>query len=304
MLTPNDVRVKDLMGDTKRNRPSRWINGTVAEPIPHAGRTSIGGGGAMIRTGLFCETKPTDETQAPAANPTGRTARRRSGALSAPDPRSWDDVNQRLGYLGEVERQLRALRDQFEEKVAVLKQQWLEASRPLETERDRVHDQIERFYWARRDELVAEGRKSVDLAFGRVGSRLSRSVVVEDVALAQQWLEAHGLDRFLRTRTEVDREAIRSTLLSATGFGTSVSHALLACPAIRFQETEQFWYALNQTPNPGAPSARRDGRRVQSQADSDAGASNSSGKRARNLDRSHVFPAAHSGGGCHDRAIQ
>ena len=236
-------------------------------------------------------------------NTTVGTERKRAGKQSPPDPRSWEEVNQRLGYLGEVERQLRALRDQFEEKVAVLKQQWLEASRPVEKERDRVQEQIEQFYWARRDELVAEGRKSVDLAFGRVGARLSRSVVIEDATLAQQWLEAHGLDRFLRTRTEVDREAIRSTLLAATGFGTSESHALLACPAIRFQESEQFWYALHQTPAQGARPARRDGQQTPSPADSDAAASGSNGRRARNLDRSHAFPAATSGGGCHDRAL-
>ncbi|MGH9786095.1 MAG: host-nuclease inhibitor Gam family protein [Terriglobia bacterium] len=256
----------------------------------------------MIGTGLLCKTKPTDEDQAAAANPTGRAARRRSSAVSSPDPRSWDEVNQRLGYLGEVERQIRALRDEFEQKAAVLKQQWLEASRPVEKERDRVQDQIERFYWARRDELAAEGRKSVDLAFGRMGSRLSRSVVVEDVGLAQQWLEAHGLDRFLRTRTEVDRDAIRSTLLAAAGFGTSVSHALLACPAIRFQETEQFWYALNETPTSGEPPARRKALRANPQTESGAGASHLNGRRVRNLDRGAVLPAAASRGGLHDRA--
>jgi phage host-nuclease inhibitor protein Gam len=232
-----------------------------------------------------------------------RTTRRRSGALSAPDPRNWDEVNQRLGYLGEVERQLRALRDEFEQKVAVLKQQWLEASRPVEKERDRVQEQIERFYWARRDELAAEGRKSVDLAFGRMGSRLSRSVLVKDVGLAQQWLEAHGLDRFLRTRTEVDRDAIRSTLLAAAGFGTSESHALLACPAICFQETEQFWYALHQEPAEGAPSPRRAGLRADPQTESEAGASNLKGRRVRNFSRNSVLPAASSRGGLNDRAV-
>ncbi len=207
----------------------------------------------MIRTAVFCQTKPTDETQTPPANPAMRTERKRSRALAPPDPKNWDDVNQRLGYLGEVDRQLRVLRDEFEQKVAVLKQQWLEASRPIEKQRDRVQGQVERFYWARREELVAQGRKSVELAFGRLGSRLSRSVVVEDPALAQQWLEAHGLERFLRTRTEVDREAIRSTLLSSSGFGTSVSHALMACPAVRFEESEQFWCTLRQSPAESVP---------------------------------------------------
>jgi hypothetical protein len=101
-----------------------------------------------------------------------RTKRSRSLAHVPPDLQSWDDVNDRLGLLGEVDRQLRVLRDDFEQKVAVLKQQWLESSRPIEKERGRVQAQIERFYWTRREELLARGHKSVELAFGRLGSRL------------------------------------------------------------------------------------------------------------------------------------
>lgn len=209
----------------------------------------------MSTNSVFCETSPTYQyqDQKPSRGPASRAKRKRSSSNSLPDPKTWDDVNQRLGYLGEIERQLRVLRDDFEQKVAVLKQQWLELSRPIEKERERVQGQVERFYWARREELEAQGRKSVELAFGRMGARLSRSVVVDDAAVAQQWLEAHGLARFLRTRTEVDREAIRSTLLSATGLGTSVSHALLACPAIRFEESEQFWCTLLNSPAGNVP---------------------------------------------------
>jgi phage host-nuclease inhibitor protein Gam len=205
----------------------------------------------MIATAILHETKSVP------AQASRRAARRRSGALASPDPGTWDEVNQRLGYLGEIDRQLRALRDDFEQKVAVLKQEWVESSRPIEKERDRVQSQIERFYWSRRDELLEQGRKSVDLAFGKLGSRISRSVVVEDVSLAQQWLEAHSLQRFLRTRTEVDREAIRSALLASSGLGDSVSHALMACPAIRFEESEQFWCTLQDVPADTVPSQTR-----------------------------------------------
>ncbi|MBI4465147.1 MAG: host-nuclease inhibitor Gam family protein [Acidobacteria bacterium] len=145
---------------------------------------------------------------------TEHTRRGRSGKQSPAEPRSWEEVNQRLAYLGEMERQIRALRDQFEQKVAVLKQQWIEASQPVESERERMQDQIERFYWAHRDEVLAAGRKSVELPFGRLGTRRSRSLLVEDSATVQRWLAANGLDRYLRTRTEIDREALRSALLA------------------------------------------------------------------------------------------
>ena len=208
----------------------------------------------MSTNSLFCETNPTYQFQdQQSSRRATRPKRKRSSGNSLPDPKTWDDVNQRLGYLGEIDRQLRSLRDDFEQKVAVLKQQWLESARPIEQERQRVQGQVEQFYWARREELDSQGRKSVELAFGRMGARLSRSVVVDDAAAAQQWLEAHGLERFLRMRTEIDREAIRSTLLSSTGLGTAVSHALLACPAIRFEETEQFWCTLIDSPVESVP---------------------------------------------------
>src|SRR5690242_7080727 len=93
-----------------------------------------------------------------AANSSRRVVRSRKG--SAPQPRSWEDVDQRLGYLGEAERQLESLRTEFEEKVAVLKQQWVEASQPIAREKRKIAEQIECFYWAHRDEVLQQGKKS------------------------------------------------------------------------------------------------------------------------------------------------
>ena len=260
----------------------------------------------MSSNTLFHSAKPTHPIHDPSPSPAMRTKRRRSSAHAAPELQTWDAVNERLGLLGEVDRQLRVLRDGFEQKIAVLRQQWLESARPIEKERDRVQGQIERFYWTHREELRAQGRKSVELAFGRLGSRLSRSVVVEDAALAQQWLEAHGLERFLRSRTEVDREAIRSTLLSASGLGDSVSHALLACPAIRFEESEQFWCTLLQSPVESVPSPSPGHWRHEPQPETDSHAPKSRRKRGASLDPAPVLaesPKPIVRGGCHAQAV-
>ena len=137
---------------------------------------------------------------------TERAGHARGGRTSATGPCNWEEVNQLLACLGEIDRQVRALQDQLQQKVAVLKQQWLEASLPLEGERKRLRDQMERFYWAHRDEVLAAGRKSAELAFGSLGSRCSRGVVIEDAGAALNWLAANGLRQYLRTRTEIDRE--------------------------------------------------------------------------------------------------
>ena len=189
---------------------------------------------------------------------TGNGSRRtRSRKDSPAKPRDWAEVNQQLACLGEIERQIRALRDQFEQKMAVLKQQWLEASQPVERERERLQKQVEQFYWEHREELSAQRRKSLELPFGRLGSHIRRTVLVENDAAAQQWLAARGLDRFLRTRTEVDRSAIRSALLPSSGSKDEESRILLSCPVIRLCEMEQFWCQVSQNSLSIGPHAYR-----------------------------------------------
>lgn len=180
-------------------------------------------------------------------NATEESRRARSANSSPEEPRNWEEINQRLAWMGEAERQIRALRDQFEQKVAVLKQQWLEASQPVTLERDRLETEIERFYWAHREEVLGGGRKSVELPFGRLGSRHSRRVVVDDAPAAQQWLSVNGLVRYLRVRTDLDREALRSALLGGNAAGSEASSQLLGCPGVHIRESEEFWYEVRRT---------------------------------------------------------
>ena len=190
-------------------------------------------------------------------------SRARSGKRSEAEPRSWADVNQRLAHLGEAERQVRALRDQFEQQVAVLKQQWLESSQSLIGERTKLQGEIERYYWAHRDEVLVAGRKSMELAFGRLGSRSSHSVVVEDAAAAQQWLACNGFERYLRFRTDLDREALRSVLLGGNGLRDGEYLELLGCPGIRLRESEEFWYEVDRAVCGSAtPSAEKSPKRA------------------------------------------
>jgi len=183
----------------------------------------------------------------------------------AGEPRDWEEVNERLACLGEIERQLRALRDKFQVKVAVLKQQSIEASHPLEQEKEKLERQIERFYWAHRAGVPTPGRKSVELAFGRLGARRSQSLVVEDARAAGQWLAANGLNRFLRHRTELDREALRSALLAPIGLGSgpgdTASAQLPNCPGISLRQREEFWYEVDETVLNCAPAGAGEDRR-------------------------------------------
>ncbi len=173
-----------------------------------------------------------------------KQAKAQQGKQCAAGPRCWDDVNLRLARLGEIERQMEALTVRMNRRVAELKQRTLDAGKDMEREQESLRHQIERFYWAHRKEVLAEGRKSVELPFGRLGARRSRSVVVEDAASVLEWLLSGGFHRYLRTRTEIDREAIRSVLLARNGSGGE-SAELLRCPSIVLRENEEFWYEVD-----------------------------------------------------------
>lgn len=253
MLTPSEACVKQFPGHRKSNPENpeaaagrRKEQIRRPSPVQRLGRQGGSIGDEHSKYFLRNKVTPRRREGRIGVSTAERSGRARSGKSSPAEPRDWEEVNQRLSYLGEVERQIRGLQDQFQEKVAVLKQQWLEASQPVERERERLQRQIERFFWAHRSELASQGRKSVELAFGRLGVRLSRSVIVEDETAAQQWLAAHGLERFLRTRTEVDREAVRATLLAAQGLPDEPARRLLVCPAIHLREVEQFWCQVHR----------------------------------------------------------
>jgi len=156
-------------------------------------------------------------------------------------PRNWDDINRRLARLGHIEQQAESLQARLDRKVAELKERTLEASRELEREREKLRNEVECFYWAHREEVLADGRKSIELPFGRLGSRSSRRVVVDHPAAAQQWLAANGLEQFLRIRTELDREALRSVLLAGSGNGNGTFAKLVCCPGVHLCEKQEFW---------------------------------------------------------------
>ncbi len=183
------------------------------------------------------------------------SGRTKSAKHSSGEPKNWRDVNERLAWLSETERQIRSLRDAFEQKVMALKQQLIEAIQLIEREQKKLEEQIERFYWEHRDEVLASGRKSVELSFGRLGSRRSRSHLVEDAAAAQQWLSGKGLTQYLRVRTDLDRESIRSVLLG--GSGEKSFAELASCPGIRVRESEEFWYEVDRTVWGDPPVQRR-----------------------------------------------
>lgn len=85
---------------------------------------------------------------------------------------------------------------------------------------------LQLFCEARRDELTKGGRvKTFAFATGEVSWRLRpASIVVRGADKLLEWLQANGLERFIRTKREPDKEALgREPELAVTLPGVSLS---------------------------------------------------------------------------------
>ncbi len=124
----------------------------------------------------------------------------------------WGQADAALAELGRVRARLGRLEERRGAAVARAEAATAEAEKPLAAERRRLEAALERFCRRHRLELArvnGHSRRSRRLLFGRVGYRRSQSVVVRSEAAALRAL-AHWRagQRFLRLRTELDRDAL------------------------------------------------------------------------------------------------
>lgn len=124
----------------------------------------------------------------------------------------WGQADVALAELGRVRARLERLEERSAAAVARAQAAAVEAGRELAGRQRHLEAALERFCRAHQPELArvnGHSRRSRRLLFGRVGYRRSQAVVVRSEAAALRAL-AHWRagQRFLRLRTELDREAL------------------------------------------------------------------------------------------------
>lgn len=171
---------------------------------------------------------------------------------------AWEQAEEALGELARLEVQLLLIE---QEREAAEEKARSRADR-LEARHKGLAAGLERFCRERPGEFERRGRggrRSRLLVFGRIGFRHSVGVTVADEARAVRRLEGTGAgDRFLRRRTELDREALRRFLLRSSpgNHSRARAHNRLACglgrelgkAGIRL-EARELWFC---EPRPGA----------------------------------------------------
>jgi len=161
----------------------------------------------------------------------------------------WSEADAALAELGQVEQRLEAVENERRAAVAAAESGALVAGRRPSQERARLLRLLEKFCCRHQSELArrnGHSRRSRRLLFGRMGWRGSLAVVVEKEAKALRLL-AHWRtgQRFLRVRTELDREGLRDFLLSAAK-RTEPTRRRLRRAGIRLEQRQNWFYETDR----------------------------------------------------------
>lgn len=111
--------------------------------------------------------------------------------------------------LGDKNREIERLQTQMNDEIAIITQKYADSINPIKADADDLTQAIQIWCEANKDKLLEKGGKTANLITGEVSWRLRPPSVsvrgIDDVIIR---LERFGLERFVRTKKEVNKEAI------------------------------------------------------------------------------------------------
>jgi phage host-nuclease inhibitor protein Gam len=121
---------------------------------------------------------------------------------------SWDDVDQSLESIGQINRELALIEAGQNEAIDKIKAEAKASAAPWLDKKAALELAMKEFCEANRAEFTKT--KTRLLTFGSVGFRLSSKVIIKRVSDTLQALKDLGLSHCLRQKEELDKEAMKS----------------------------------------------------------------------------------------------
>ncbi|MBU2219656.1 host-nuclease inhibitor Gam family protein [Patescibacteria group bacterium] len=143
-----------------------------------------------------------------------------------PVPKSLDEAAQFLAQIGKEQRATDEIKSGLNAEVDELKAKAMADSEPHQEKVSRLVEGLFAFAEAHRDELTENGkRKTVEVPTGTFGWRMTPPAVkLRDVEAILENLKSLKLKRFIRTKEEVDKEAmLKEPDVAKTVKGVSIS---------------------------------------------------------------------------------
>ena len=173
-------------------------------------------------------------------------AKRVKPILNVPTVTTLEEADATLARIAARKRELTLLELGLKEDVDALKLQCAEASEPVRQDIEILEQSLIRFGESQKTELFVK-KRSRELTFGIIGFRASSSVKTMKKTTWEQVLglvRDAGMPECIRTKQEVDREALRQ-----------LPPERLAAVGCRLEQSDLFFYELNETGLAGAESA-------------------------------------------------
>lgn len=130
-----------------------------------------------------------------------------------PTPQDRDEVSDAIHRIGEAQRAVERLQAEMNDQIAAIKSEYELRAQPFNDEIRLLADGVHAFCEAHRDELTEGGKvKYAKFAAGEVAWRLNPPKVVTRRGIGLETilelLRGRGLARFIRTKEELNKEAI------------------------------------------------------------------------------------------------
>lgn len=141
-----------------------------------------------------------------------KRARVKAPALPVIAPASAEQADAMIRRMGDLARDRLIIQAALDEQIAALRASAEAEAGPIATEIANLHAAVQAWAEANRDELTRGGRvKTHKMPSGEVSWRLlPPSVRITSPAAVMALLEKMGLERFLRRKVEIDRDAMKA----------------------------------------------------------------------------------------------
>ncbi|EFK2957210.1 host-nuclease inhibitor Gam family protein [Shigella boydii] len=139
-----------------------------------------------------------------------KPAKRIKSAAAAYVPQNRDAVITDIKRIGDLQREASRLETEMNDAIAEITEKFAARIAPLKTDIETLSKGVQGWCEANRDELTNGGKvKTANLVTGDVSWRQRPpSVSIRGVDAVMETLERLGLQRFIRTKQEINKEAI------------------------------------------------------------------------------------------------
>lgn len=135
--------------------------------------------------------------------------KKKADALAVPVPATREGAEELLGSIGQLQREISTIENKMNDKLAVVKAEAEQAAAEFNRMIDAKFKALHAWAEVHRDELLEGGGKTAHLATGDLSWRTTPpSVRVADGKVALHSLKFFKLERFIRTKEEIDKDAI------------------------------------------------------------------------------------------------